>query len=61
MFRNYIRRYTPFYPRKGGSFVLNTEELASLYHFPSKMAAPAPTIPRVVTRKREAPPGLPIE
>jgi len=61
MFRNYIRRYTPFYPRKGGSFVLNTEELASLYHFPSKMAVPAPTIPRVETRKREAPPGLPIE
>ncbi len=59
--RNYIRRFPPLYPRKGGTFVLNTEELASLYHFPSKIAAPSPTLPRIEAKKREAPPGLPSE
>ena len=61
IFRNYIRRFPPLYPRKGGTFVLNTEELASLYHFPGKIVAPAPTLPRIEAKKREAPPTLPIE
>lgn len=61
LFRNYIRRFPPLYPRRGGTFVLNAEELATLYHFPSKIAAPAPTVPRIETKKREAPPRLPTE
>ncbi len=61
LFRHYVRRVTPFFPRGGGTFVLNTEELATLFHFPGRMAAPAPLIPRVETKKGEAPPGLPTE
>lgn len=61
MFRNYVRRFSPLFPRRGGTFVLNTEELASLFHFPGKMVAPTPTIPRIEAKKREAPPGLPTE
>ncbi|MCH8741649.1 hypothetical protein IH779_01995 [Patescibacteria group bacterium] len=61
MFRNYIRRFSPLFPRRGGTYVLNIEELATLFHFPSKIVAPAPTLPRVEVKKREAPPGLPTE
>src|SRR3989344_58249 len=61
LFRNYIQRLTPLFPRMGGTFVLNIEELATLYHFPAGRAVvPAPTIPRVEFKKGEAPPGLPI-
>jgi len=61
LFRKYINRCPPLYPRKGGTFVLNTEELASLYHFPSRAVAPAPTVPRISAKRGEAPPGLPTE
>ena len=65
IFRQYRERLEPMFPRPGdrrtGLFVLNTEELASLYHFPSRAVAPAPTVPRVEAKKGEAPPGLPVE
>ena len=61
MLRNYIRRRSPLDPRSGGTFILNTEELATLYHFPSRVVAPAPTVPRISAKKGEAPPELPIE
>lgn len=61
MFRNYVRRLTPLFPRRGGTFVMNTEELATLFHFPGRVVAPAPFVPRVEVRKGEAPPGLPVE
>lgn len=61
MFRNYVQRRTPLDPRAGGTFVLNTEELATLYHFPSRIVAPAPTLPRIPAKKGEAPPELPTE
>ncbi len=64
MFKLYIERYPPFFPRhadyKTGVFVLNTEELASLFHFPSRRVAPAPGVPRVEAKRGEAPPELPI-
>ena len=63
MFRNYLSRLGPVFPRtspKEAKFVLNTEELASLFHFPSWRAAPTPTVSRAET-KRAAPPELPIE
>lgn len=40
-------------------FVLNTEELATIYHFPGMVAA-APTIERIEAKKVEPPPNLPI-
>ncbi len=68
MFRHYINRVNPFYPKEkaGGSgkrdvFVLNTEELATIYHFPSKLTASAPFIERIEHKKGGAPPSLPIE
>lgn len=63
LFRYYQKRFIPFFPRHGpnlGTFILNTEELATLYHFPSRMVAPAPGVPRVEAKKGEAPPGLPV-
>jgi hypothetical protein len=39
--------------------VLNTEELATIYHFPD-ITVKAPLLPRVESRKGEPPAGLPI-
>jgi len=60
VFRNYVSRVGPFFPRGGGSFILNTEELASLFHFPSWIVAPVPGVARVEAKKK-APPELPKE
>ena len=60
IFRNYVSRVGPFFPRAGGSFILNTEELASLFHFPSWIVAPVPGVARVESKKK-APPELPKE
>jgi len=61
IFRYYQKRWPPLFPRRGGTYVLNSEELATLYHLPGRIVAPAPTIPRVEAKKGEPPPGLPIE
>jgi hypothetical protein len=61
IFRYYLARLFPFFPRPGGTFVLNTEELATLFHFPGRESAPAPTIPRVEAKKSEPPSTLPVE
>lgn len=61
IFRYYQRRWTPYFPRHGGTFVLNSEELATLFHFPGKIVAPAPGVPRIEAKKGEATPGLPVE
>lgn len=41
------------------SFILNTEELATLYHFPGKVFG-TPTFKRIQSTKSEAPSNLPI-
>lgn len=61
MFRYYQKRWIPFFPRGGGTYVLNIEELATLFHFPGRTVAPAPTISRVEAKRSEPPPGLPVE
>jgi len=65
MFRLYCDRLPPYFPRSAnyrtGVFILNTEELASLYHFPGRMVAPAPGVPWVEVKKEVAPPELPTE
>ncbi len=61
LFRRYCIRVTPLFPLGGGTFILNSEELATIYHFPSRIVAPAATVPRVEARKGEAPANLPIE
>lgn len=60
IFRNYIIRLSAFFPRPGGTFMLNTEELASLFHFPSWIVSPVPGVLRVEAKKGP-PPELPFE
>lgn len=61
LFFRYIKRFPPLFPLKGGTFILNTEELATMFHFPGRTVAPAPLVPRVEAKRGEAPPGLPLE
>lgn len=53
--------YPEFFPRKYSykPFVLSSEELATIYHFPGQVAM-TPTINRVVAKKAEPPANLPI-
>lgn len=41
-------------------FVFNTEELATIYHFPGKVVG-APTMPRIEAKRGAPPAGLPTE
>jgi len=63
MFRRYVRRFPPLFPQDftAATFVLTTDELATLYHFPGRMVAPAPSVVRLEAKKGEAPPELPVE
>lgn len=63
LFFRYIRRMPALFPRSSGpaSFILNTEELATLFHFPGRAVAAAPFVSRVESKRGEAPPGLPME
>ena len=61
LFKNYLERNTPLFPFPGGTFVLNTEEMATLFHFPGRGVAPSPSLPHIEAKKGEAPPGLPME
>lgn len=63
IFRQYKDRNDPFFPRETPwpvSFILNTEEMASLFHFPSWGTAPVPTVERIESKKG-APPNIPTE
>ncbi len=50
----------PYKNYGGKPFVLTTEELATIFHFPSRMVAQTPTLQRVGSKKSEAPSNLPI-
>ncbi|MBI3631452.1 MAG: hypothetical protein HY219_01115, partial [Candidatus Staskawiczbacteria bacterium] len=48
--------------RQSISAILNTEEMATLFHFPIKITGlVAPTMARVESKKGGPPPNLPIE
>ena len=55
----YKRRAYFHRPYKSPPFVLNTEEIATLFHFPGGVSA-TPTFTRVESRKAEAPTNLPV-
>jgi hypothetical protein len=55
----YKRRAYYHPPFHRPSFVLNTEELATLFHFPGGVSA-TPTFSRIESRKAEAPANLPV-
>ena len=58
-FDAYVRRAYFHAPYKQTPFVLNTEELATIFHFPGGVAE-TPTFARIESRKGEPPPNLPI-
>jgi hypothetical protein len=47
--------------RGRAGFILNTEELASLWHFPVAEVVKAPTVQKVDAKKAQPPMGLPME
>ncbi|MBI2064341.1 MAG: hypothetical protein HYT66_01355 [Candidatus Yanofskybacteria bacterium] len=54
----FLRKYkNRFLPMK--AFILNIEELATIYHLPD-IGVKSPLLPRVETKKGEAPAGLPL-
>ena len=63
MYDAYRRRSFFHYPYRSfhveKPFILTAEELATIYHFPGKVAA-TPTIGRAPSRKAEPPPNLPV-
>jgi len=59
LFNAYKRRSYFYPPRKCKPFVLNMEELATIYHFPGQVAE-TPTFGRIESRKGEPPSNLPI-
>ncbi len=63
MFKNYVRRENASFPlsNEEETFILGSEELATLYHFPSKAVAPSSAVPRVDAKKKEAPYNLPTD
>jgi len=46
--------------KKQDAMILNTEELATIYHFPA-LKVVTPTLVRVLSKKGEPPAGLPVE
>ncbi len=62
IFRNYVRRLPPFFPNpRRGMYLLNTEEMTTLFHVPSELTVATPALQRVETKKGSAPPALPQE
>lgn len=57
---HYLNRFPPGYPEEREVYVLNTEELATLFHFPSRMMASAAGLERIRAKKGEPPSNLPI-
>ncbi len=55
----YVRRSYFYSPYKKKPFVLNTEELATVFHFPGGVAE-TPTFTRIESRRGEPPANLPI-
>lgn len=55
----YVRRSWFHPPYKKKPFILNAEELATIYHFPGGVAE-TPTLTRIESRKGEPPTNLPV-
>ena len=59
MFDAYINRSAFYKPHKRKTIVLNTEELATIYHFPGSVVR-TPALARIESKKGEPPAGLPV-
>ncbi|MDI6883377.1 MAG: hypothetical protein QMC93_02860 [Patescibacteria group bacterium] len=60
IFRKYVNRFPALYPKMAGpgNLVLNCEELATIFHFPTKPTILPPGVPRIIARK--GPPSVKI-
>ncbi len=52
--------YPPYQHYKQDPFILNTEELATIFHFPGNVSA-TPTLTKIASKKSEPPANLPIK
>jgi len=59
MLSAYQKRSYFYPPHIGQSFVLNIEELATVFHFPGRVAE-TPTFGRIEAKKSQPPINLPI-
>lgn len=59
IFDNYLKRNFFYYHKDSAPFVLNTEEIATIFHFPGKVSS-TPTFSRIESQKAEPPSNLPI-
>ena len=59
IFDAYLRRAYFYKPHLRTPFVLSTEELATIYHFPGAVAR-TPTLEKIESKKGESPTNLPI-
>lgn len=60
IFEAYRRRAYFYWPYQQKPLVLNTEELATIFHFPGQVAE-TPTLGRIESKRGEPPPNLPIQ
>jgi hypothetical protein len=58
--RSYFQLPYKHYTHGSKPFIMTTEELASIFHFPSGLVSQTPTLARVGSKKSEAPANLPI-
>ncbi len=62
LFRSYTRRLAPMFPDMvPGRFIMNTEELATIFHFPSEMVVASSGLARVESKKGQSPTEIPSE
>ncbi|MBU3934409.1 hypothetical protein KKC00_00335 [Patescibacteria group bacterium] len=64
LFMNYVQRFPPMFPVlvDEGNPIFNTEELTTMFHFPTRLSGiSAPTVVRVEAKKGGPPPDLPVE
>ena len=59
MFEAYVRRSYFYPPVQRRPFVLNAEELATIYHFPGEVAK-TPSLAHIESKRGEPPTNLPI-
>lgn len=59
IFRDYCQRNYFYFPARSKILIFNTEELATLYHFPGLVAS-TPTLDRIASKRGEPPANLPI-
>jgi hypothetical protein len=59
MLNSYVERGYFYPPHKGKYYVLTAEELATIYHFPGRVAS-TPTFKRIDSKKSEPPVNLPL-